>query len=116
MKRLCVACGRSGVPPNPVRTHCEDCRERILVRTHQLHLRRGVRTFRGHGCALCRRHRALIADLKRRWDERDVWVWKRCPKGHRWMKDRESQVRCPLCAYDRERRMWARRAKHRRQA
>lgn len=108
--RLCVSCGRPGVPGDPRRTRCEDCNERTMVRMHQLWRRRGRRNYRGHDCTLCRKHKTLVRALHRRWDERDVWVHKRCPKGHRWMKARQGLTHCPHCQWAWERRRWAQRA------
>lgn len=108
-ERLCISCGRPGVPADPGRTRCEDCRERTMVRHHQLCRRRGARSYRGHDCALCRKHARLVRELHRRWDARDVWVTKRCPKGHRWMKNRQGRTDCPICLNDWLRRVWAKR-------
>lgn len=56
-----------------------------------------MRKFRGHDCRLCRKHRKLVRTLRRRWDERGIWMTARCPAGHRYQRTRQRGDYCFLC-------------------
>lgn len=86
----CSGCSRSFRQDGYQR--CRKCRESAKVTEHQ----RRQRGFRRHSCLLCRKHKRLVKELNRRWDERDVYVRKRCPEGHCWYKYRANQ-RCTTC-------------------
>lgn len=98
MRTPCSSCGRLFQEADGF-TRCRPCRERAKVYGHQLHRRRNVEGYRNHRCPLCTKHQAHVRMLRKRWDDRGIYVWKVCrPKGHRWFVMDGSGV-CPHCAW-----------------
>ena len=88
-------------------TRCLDCRERAKVYLHQLHKRRGAGhgRFLSHDCKLCRKHRAHVQALHRRWDERGAWMIYTCAAaGHRELRDGKHKP-CGPCMLEWNRRV-----------
>lgn len=50
-----------------------------------------------HSCVLCRKHRQHVKRLIERWDQRDIYRFATCYKGHRWFKWKQSE-RCQICS------------------
>lgn len=101
----CTSCGRKFRSADPRLMRCQGCRERAKVYQHQLHLRRGymMRPIGGrakpsfHSCELCRKHKKHVERLIERWDQRGIYLFEACPKGHRWFKWKQHE-RCQVCS------------------
>lgn len=94
--KACHYCGRNFKDDGYVR--CPGCRERAKVYQHQLHKRRGqYKPFKRHICGLCRKHRKLCVALNSRWDERGIYVFVTCPRGHRRFRWSRSNDYCSTC-------------------
>lgn len=84
---LCTGCARKLRPRDGDRVRCLECSEWAKVREHQLHKRRAWReSYKRHTCHLCRKWKDFVKQIVGRWDERDIYVVKKCSKGHEWMK------------------------------
>lgn len=95
----CLGCGRGFVPELERQTRCQDCRERAKVYFHQLHRRRGVERYLNHDCRLCRKHRAHVREVRRRWDARGAWVILTCDQGHEELRAHRSN-HCSACTLE----------------
>jgi hypothetical protein len=94
--RVCTSCGRRFREEGYVR--CHPCRERAKVYLHQLHKRREwAKAFRDHRCDLCRKYAAFCTQLNKRWDERGIWMWTRCSKGHKYQTWKQHGSYCYTC-------------------